>query len=125
MNQIIKAFLGVFLALLLMMTSAGILSAFMLVVDAQDMHARMVEEVENSDFYRPVMEECFDLASEAGYRLEITFYYNNSPVTSCSSSSMLPEDTANISSARLDLTFPFCVSFFGIATEHTLSAYVK
>lgn len=125
MSQIMKAFLGIFLMMFLVAGSAGILSAFMVVVDAQDMHAGMVDEAENSNFSPAVMADCFRRAEEAGYTLTVTLYYENREQEIYSSSAGLPESTSDVSGARLELCFPFRVSFFGIETEHTLSAYAR
>ena len=50
MSQIIKAFMGVFLTLFMAVKAMGILAAYMEVMNAQDMQARIVDEIENSDF---------------------------------------------------------------------------
>ena len=44
MSQIIKAFMGVFLTLFMEVTAMGILAAYMEVMNAQDMQARIVDE---------------------------------------------------------------------------------
>ncbi len=46
MSQIIKAFMGVFLTLFMAVTAMGILAAYMEVMNAQDMQARIVDEIE-------------------------------------------------------------------------------
>ena len=125
MSQIMKAFLGLFFILFMMVTSVGILSAYMLVIDAQDMHARMVDEVENSNFYPEVLKECFEWADKAGYQLSITLYHENREEQVCTDSSMVPSKTDDVDSARLDLMFPFQVRFFGIESEHTIWAYAR
>lgn len=42
MSQIIKAFMGVFLTLFMAVTAMGILAAYMEVMNAQDMQARLL-----------------------------------------------------------------------------------
>ena len=59
MSQIIKAFMGVFLTLFMAVTAMGILAAYMEVMNAQDMQARIVDEIENSDFNTGVVRQCF------------------------------------------------------------------
>ena len=125
MSQIMKAFLGMFFILFLTAVSTGILSAYMQVVDAQDMHARMVDEVENSNFYPEVLKDCFAKAAEAGCRLSVTLYRENRAERVCTSSSMIPSQTQDVESAKLELTFPFQVAFFGIRSEHTIWAYAR
>lgn len=46
MSQIMKAFMGVFLTLFMAVTAMGILAAYMEVMNAQDMQARIVDEIE-------------------------------------------------------------------------------
>ena len=59
MSQIMKTFMGIFLLLFLMASSAGMLGAFLQVLKAQDMHAMIVDELENSDYCLSVLEESF------------------------------------------------------------------
>ncbi len=125
MSQIMKAFMGLFLVLFLMSTSAGILSAFMVVVEAQDMHAQIIDEMENSNFNLAVMKSWFDKANEVGYDLSITFYHDDKTEVICTSATTLPQSTADVSFAKLELSFPFQVHFFGINSWHTLCAYAR
>ena len=67
MSQIMKTFLGVFLILTMVVTSAGILSSFMEVMAAQNMHAAMVNEIEDSDFYYEGTDDMQDMF-EINYR---------------------------------------------------------
>ena len=60
MSQILKTFLGLFLILTMVATSAGILSSFLSVMTAQNMHAAMISEMEDSDFYPQVIMDCFN-----------------------------------------------------------------
>lgn len=73
MSQIMKAFMGVFLTLFMAVTAMGILAAYMEVMNAQDMQARIVDEIENSDFNTGVVRQCFLQSEEAGYQLKVTF----------------------------------------------------
>lgn len=67
MSQIIKAFMGVFLTLFMAVTAMGILAAYMEVMNAQDMQARIVDEIENSDFNTGVVRTVF--SAERGSRI--------------------------------------------------------
>ena len=60
MSQVIKTFLGVFLILFLTVTAAGVLGAFYQMLHAQNLHAKMIDELENSDYAPLVMEACFE-----------------------------------------------------------------
>ncbi len=125
MSQIMKAYTGIFLILFLTFTAAGILAAFITIADAQDMHASMVNELENSSFYPAVLEESFARAEEAGYQLSITLYQEDYTVAVCTNRNSVPQDTSKVTSAKLELTFPFQVSFLGVSSEHTFCAYAR
>ena len=90
MSQIIKAFMGVFLTLFMAVTAMGILAAYMEVMNAQDMQARIVDEIENSDFNTGVVRQCFLQSEEAGYQLKVTFFNENSTVATVSQVSQIP-----------------------------------
>ena len=74
MSQIMKAFFGIFLIMFMTVTSSGILSGFMTVVEAQNLHAQIINELEDSDFNREVAKGCFKNASDVDDTLELTFY---------------------------------------------------
>ena len=48
MSQIMKTFLGVFLIMFMVVTSSGVLSGFMTVVEAQNLHAQIINELEDN-----------------------------------------------------------------------------
>ena len=50
MSQIMKSFLGLFLIMFMVVTSAGVLSGFLSVLSAQNTHAAIISELEDSDF---------------------------------------------------------------------------
>ena len=81
MSQIIKAFLGVFLTLFMAVTAMGILAAYMEVMNAQDMQARIVDEIENSDFNTGVVRQCFLQSEEALLLLNRIFNHSNIEIT--------------------------------------------
>ena len=49
MSQIMKAFFGIFLIMFMTVTSSGILSGFMTVVEAQNLHAQIINELDDLD----------------------------------------------------------------------------
>lgn len=75
MSQIMKTFLGVFLIMFMVVTSSGVLSGFMTVVEAQNLHAQIINELEDSDYDSSVAQTCFENASKAGDTLELKFTY--------------------------------------------------
>lgn len=125
MSQIIKAFMGVFLILFMAAAAMGILSAYMEVMSAQDMQARMVDEIENSDFNDGVIRECFARCSDAGYELAVTLFLEESAVLTAHSAGEVYGGYGNVDMAKVELKFPFRVAFFGINNIHTFVSYAK
>lgn len=125
MSQIMKAFMGVFLTLFMAVTAMGILAAYMEVMNAQDMQARMVDEIENSDFNANVVRQCFSQSEEAGYQLKVTFFCENSVVATSSQASQVPYGLDPVDMAKVELQFPFQVAFLGIHRQHTFVSYAK
>jgi hypothetical protein len=120
-----KAYLGVFLILFLVFSSMGILSGFLTVANAQDMHADIVNELENSSFYPGVIAECFQKAERNGYELSVTLYQEDYTLAACTNASTIPDDTSCVEFARVELTFPLQMGFFGVGQTHTFSGYAR
>ena len=125
MSQIMKTFMGIFLLLFLMASSAGMLEAFLQVLKAQDMHAMIVDELENSDYCLPVLQESFEKAQNYGYDLNIILYRENHETYVCTKKEELPQDTADAEMAKVNLTFPFEISFFGISQKYSINGYAR
>lgn len=125
MSQVIKGYLGIFLVLLLMMTSIGTLSAFMMVISAQDVHANMIDELENSACAQSVLVECFDTAEKAGYDLSVHLFYDDGTSHRISSGEEIPADSGNSSYARVELEFPLTIGFFQLKQNHIVSGYAR
>lgn len=125
MSQVIKSYLGVFMVLLLMMTSIGILSAFMMVLSAQDVHAVIIDELENSHCAQNVLEECFDMAGQAGYDLSVNLFYEDGTSCRISSEEEIPADSSTSFYARVELEFPLTIGFFQLQQNHVISGYAR
>jgi hypothetical protein len=120
-----KAYMGIFLVLLLTFCSAGILGGFLNVVNAQDMHADMVNELENSSFYPGVLADCFQKADRAGYDLSVTLYQEDYTLITCTDSDTIPADTSRVEMAKVELTFPLRMGFFEVEQAHTFCGYAR
>jgi hypothetical protein len=125
MSQIMKAFMGIFLTLFMAVTSLGILSAYMEVMSAQDMQARMVDEIENSDFSPLVMRECYTQCEKAGYSLVITLFCEEQVLQTIHSKSEVPDSIAGVEVAKVEMKFPFRVPLLGIEKEHAFTGYAR
>jgi hypothetical protein len=125
MSQIMKAFMGVFLTLFMAVTSLGILSAYMEVMNAQDMQARLVDEIENSDFSPGVIRECYTQCENAGYSLVVTLFCEEQALHTIRSKSEVPDTIEGVEVAKVELRFPFRVPFLGIEKEHAFTGYAR
>ncbi|MCI7321766.1 MAG: hypothetical protein MR508_00415 [Lachnospiraceae bacterium] len=125
MSQIVKAFLGIFLTLFMTASAMGILGAYLEVMNAQDMQACFVDEMENSDYNPGVIKECMALCEKEGYQLTVTLFSENQVVTTIHSQAEVPASAAGADMAKVELVFPFRVAFFGIRKEHKLVSYAR
>lgn len=125
MSQVMKAFMGVFMVLFLMATSTGVIGAFYQVLHAQNTHAVMIDELENSDHARSVMEACFEIAEQEEYRLQLNLYSDTEAGQICASSADIPENTANVTMVEVVLFYDIEIPFFEIATEQQLFGYAR
>lgn len=125
MSQIIKTFLGIYFILLMAVTSVGILTAYMTVLNAQDLQARIVDELENSHYAVPVIRAEYEEARKAGCALSVTLYYESGRTVAATNASLIPGSTEDVCMARVELTFPFQVACLGIRQEHMLTGYAR
>ena len=125
MSQIIKSFLGVFLILFLALVGFGILGMYLNVVQAQNLHARVVCELEDSNFYPDVMRACFTEAEAMGYDLSLTMYESGLPNVTINSASEIPWNIKAYNNAKVTLLFGMNLPVFGIGGDHVLEAYTR
>lgn len=122
MSQIMKTFLGVFLIMFMVVTSSGVLSGFMTVVEAQNLHAQIINELEDSDYDSSVVQTCFENASKVGDTLELKLYMTDNSIRTVTDASQIASSD-EIEKARVELKFTYEVAFFGIEQEHVLRGY--
>ena len=125
MSQIMKAFMGVYMVLLLMVTSAGVLGAFYQILHAQNTHAIMLDELENSDFAKVIMEACFETAERESYRLQMSLHSDTEQVKICMKADELPENMESVKMVELILFYDIEIAFFDIAKEQQLFGYAR
>lgn len=125
MSQIMKTFMGIFLILFLMASSASVLGAFLQVLEAQDTHAMIVDELENSDYCLPVLQESFQKAENKGYDLDVILYRENHETYVCSQTEMLPQNTKDTQMAKVTLVFYFEIPFLSIHQSYAISGYAR
>lgn len=125
MNQIIKSFLAIFMSMFLVVLTLGILSSFLNVLAAQNLHALFISELENSNFDKGVIEDCFARANDSGMDLEISLYGTDNLEVLIDNQSKIPDNTQYVSLAKVDLFYENRVDFFGIMDRHVLSGYAR
>lgn len=128
MSQIMKGFLGVFLLLMLSVTSTEILRGYLQVLYAQDMHSQVICEVEDSYYNAAVIESCLNRAKESGYSLDISLYdkagNNYLFTTGGNNSSYEALSKADIKGGEVQLGFHYSFQFYGMDHEQFLRGYV-
>ena len=125
MSQVMKGFLGIFLVLFMAVTGIGILGAFLQVMEAQDFHTQIIDELENSDFSAVVLREQFERAEEAGYELKVVLYRNEETSLEFEDPEGLPDTVSAVELARVELRFLLQNGFFQMADWHTISGYAR
>ena len=125
MSQIMKSFLAIFLVMFMVVCSISILSSYILVIQAQDQHASMIDAMENSNYYAPVIREYMREANDLGYDVRVTLYMEDHSSTFCDSVLQIPDNTKNVDYASVELDFPFQIPFFGIYNMHTLTGFAR
>lgn len=94
----------------------------MTVVEAQNLHAQIINELEDSDYDSSVAQTCFENASKAGDTLELKLYMTDNSIRTVTDASQITSSD-EIEKARVELKFTYAVAFFGIEQEHVLSGY--
>ena len=74
MSQIMKAYMALFLLLLMAVSAMGIVTAQMQLIQAENMHKTFMTELAGCNLDSRVMENCFEHAKDMGCNLCITFY---------------------------------------------------
>lgn len=125
MSQIMKCFTGIFIILFMTVSSIGILSAFLTVISAQNLHASIINELENSDFYEEVVRESFAKAEETKNVLVLTFYYSDNTSIEVTSEELDKYKPENVEMAKVDLRFNLNSGLFSLSDGHILSGYAR
>jgi hypothetical protein len=125
MSQIIKAFTAVFLTLVLLVSTTGILGAFLQTLHAQNLHGIIINELENSDYARGVCVAAFEEAQKYQYELELILYRENSTNLVCREVWDIPGDTAAVFMAKVKLGYTVAPTYFGIVAPQEIIGYAR
>ena len=125
MSQIIKAFTGIYLLLLLMVSATGVLGAFLQTLHAQNLHSMMIDELENSDYARSILEAAYEEAEKHQYDLCLILYRENEAAIVCEEVAELPEDVRDVFMAEVCLQYEISLTFFDISAQQKLIGYAR
>lgn len=109
MGQVIKAYLGIFLMMLLLAAGAGVIAAEVEICRARDFKTDVVTELENSNFHPDVIAACRQQAEDMGYDLQIDTY----------------ADGDGIRQASVTLVYSYRLGPFHTDTEHVLRGIAR
>lgn len=125
MSQIMKAFTGIFIVMFMMVSATGILGAFLQTLQAQNLHAAIINELENSDYARVVLVDAFDTAAANGYGLKMVLYQEYEEGIICTATEEIPEDLSNVITAEVTLSYPVQLAFFQVSEAQELIGYAR
>lgn len=125
MSQIMKAFTGIFVLLFMMSSATGILGVFFQTIYAQNLHAVIIDELENSDYAYSVLEDAFATVAERGFELELKLYEKNSGIVTCRSIDEVPVDLSGVNMAEVTLSYPIQLVFFNVYNTQHLIGYAR
>lgn len=123
MGQVIKSFLGIFFAFLVVITGVTVVTAQMQVSEARSFKDAAVASMENSDFNGDVINACFAGADEKGYELEVTVYGKDGGALFLTGPGVSGAAVKDAASARVFLTYK--VSLFGKEFEKSVQGTAK
>ncbi len=123
MSQIMKAFTGIFLVLILTLCSTGILGVFFQTMYAQNFHAAIISELEESNYSKGILKEAFERADKEGFRLEVILYQDSDGALVCKDIQSLPNWYGEIDLAQINLWFPVKIGVFQVNEMAILQGY--
>lgn len=111
MKQLIVTFFIVFLILLGVFSVTGIIKANLDSYAARNMHADIINELENSNLAKSVITSSIQRAADAGYVLEIT---------------SVVDGAGNSQMAEVKLKYEYAIPFLGVKDNfHEIHGYAR
>lgn len=110
MDQIFKVTLSLFLILIMVLTSAGILSASIDVSEAKSFQENVVAQIEDSNFSPSVISACKTLAIKYGYTLSDDNY--------------IYDEFGNVTMVELTLEYNYAIPFLdNLISNHKIRSF--
>lgn len=123
MGQVVKSFLGIFFAFLVVTTGITVITMQMQVSEARSFKDSVVASIENSDFNAEVLNSCFTEAGEQGYRMAVTVYGKDGGSLEFDSAAVTEAHVEEAGKARVFLTYE--VNVFGKKFEKSMQGTAK
>lgn len=112
MGTIIKVYTAIFLVLMTVFVSVGILSVQVDVQNARDYHAAVVNEIENSNHNSSVIDACVEEAKNNGYTLTVDSYTNSS-------------GNYSFTVSKVVLKYKYTIAFLNIQSDKEIMGYAR
>ena len=125
MSQIIKTFTGIYILLFLMSAGTGLLGAFLQVLQAQNMHSMVIDELENSDYAMKILEDAFTVVEAKGAQLRVRLYLEDGTQVDCEEAEDVPDTSAKVRIAQVQIVYPIMVPLMGVSEEYALTGYAR
>lgn len=109
MSTIIKSYTVIIMCLLIFFLSINVISGHLDVQNANDYHAAVIDEIENSNHAISVINKIKNEAEENGYEIDITSYYGaNSSIIS-----------------KVTLKYKYRFDLLNVENEHEIVGYAR
>lgn len=127
MKDLFGSFVGILLLAVLAITGMSVISAGASRNGADRDLAAYTAQIEDSAFSADTIRDVITQAQARGYGLSLSLYHHDDAggqVTRVASVEDV-DDTADVSLARIDLTFNMRFVFLDVSAQHTLTAYAR
>ena len=125
MSQVVKTFTGFIMMMFLMLTAVSMLGMYTETVSAQNLHSAMIDELENSNYAKTVMEDCFTVADSNNYQLEIHLYSTEMGKVSCKNKSELPQVVKGVYMAEVVVEYALRSPLFYLNEQQIVAGYAR
>lgn len=111
MEQIMKAYLGIFFLLITGMVGIGVVTAGIQSANARSYHADIISEIECSNFNDAVVAACVQQAKASGYELKVkTLDY---------------DAQGHVKIAEIILDYEYAIPVLNLVTDHQVRGFAK
>jgi len=121
MENVIKAYMGIFFLMLLFITGISIVKAQNNAENARDFRTQVCIQMEDSNYDAKVINSLLELASDNEYELEIKLRNEDNTLFYINKDNLATDDnTKNINGGVLELKYYYELPLFSSRTEHSI-----